>query len=308
MPNKWTQVDWQKFQPWPVIGVDEAGRGCLFGSVFSAAVILSQNNYYPDSKATSAKKRINLAQKIMQECLYAVGTASVEEINKINILQATFLSMKRAILQLPLSTGHVLVDGPYTIPNLPKHFKQTALIKGDQRATPISASSIIAKVKRDEWIIKQDQLYPQYGLSAHKGYATSQHLRALEKYGPCPLHRKKFLRKITKTTPKNKGQICEEIAQQFFQKKGWQLKAKNQKWAGVEIDLIFKNQTHWLLVEVKSNNTWRHTHPMSFEQKKRLSQAFFVFCEQHKEPVEICLAIVNQTKSIQTFPLEVSFN
>ena len=190
--KQYLRLDWTSFQPHPIIGVDEAGRGCLAGPVFSAAVILKTKETYPDSKQISPEKRKKLAVHIIKEHIYAVGMANVDEIEKLNILQAALLSMKRAILQLPVDTAHVLVDGSFLIPKLPSQFHQTAFIKGDQRLSPISAASIIAKVKRDEWISEQAKKYPKYGFSAHKGYATSEHREAIKKYGPCPLHRKLF--------------------------------------------------------------------------------------------------------------------
>ena len=190
--KKYPYVDWRTFHPPPVIGVDEAGRGCLAGPVFSSAVILTKKTHYPDSKSISPERRSQLAQKIMREHTYAWGMASVEEIERLNILQAALLSMKRAVLQLTSSTAHILVDGHILIPDLPETFYQTTFVKGDQRVSPISAASIIAKVKRDEWISRQDKQYPQYGFAIHKGYATAQHRKAIEKHGPCILHRKTF--------------------------------------------------------------------------------------------------------------------
>ncbi len=296
-------IEWQHFQPAPVMGVDEAGRGCLAGPVFSAVVILSDNKPYPDSKTITPKKRKALAEEIMTECIYAVGMASVEEINRLNILQATFLSMKRAVLQLSASMGHILVDGPFTIPNLPTVFKQTALIKGDKRAFPIAAASIIAKVKRDAWMQEQDKKHPHYGFAIHKGYATKRHQLALKEHGPCVLHRRDFI--MEKPNTLNKGKVFEDTALKFFQKQDWKLMARNKKFKGVEIDLILKNKKGWLLVEVKSDNKWRTELPMSLKQKERLSRAFYCFCEQHNEPVQIQLAIVNKNHQVQVFPLEL---
>ena len=180
------------FKPHPIIGVDEAGRGCLAGPVFASAVILQTNDSYPDSKQVSPTQRKKLAKEIMHKHIATVGKADVEEIDKQNILQATFLAMKRALAQLPKQTGHVLVDGHLTIPGLSPSFHQTAFVKGDRWFAPIAAASIIAKVKRDEWISQQDQHYPQYGFSDHKGYPTSEHRKNIALHGPCPLHRKTF--------------------------------------------------------------------------------------------------------------------
>ncbi|MDE0118642.1 MAG: ribonuclease HII [Bdellovibrionales bacterium] len=190
--KKYPLIDWKCFYPCPVIGVDEAGRGCLAGPVFSAAVILKKDEHYPDSKQVSPEKRKQLAQDIMNKHIYTTGTADVYEIENLNILQASLLSMKRALLKLSIKTGHVLVDGRFLIPNLPYSFRQTTFIKGDQRLSPIAAASIIAKVRRDEWMEKQDKYYPKYGFLSHKGYATVLHRKAIAQYGPCPLHRKSF--------------------------------------------------------------------------------------------------------------------
>lgn len=190
--EKYPIIDTTQFKPAPVIGVDEAGRGCLAGPVFAAAVILKNNEPYYDSKSLSPEKRNILAKKIISESCYAIGTATVEEIEKLNILQAALLAMKRAVLQLPFQQGHIVVDGSFTIPNLSKTFHQTAIIKGDQRVFSISAASIMAKVKRDEWMSLQDKNYPKYSFSKHKGYATIQHRQAIQQYGPCSLHRKTF--------------------------------------------------------------------------------------------------------------------
>ena len=187
-------INWKLFSPAPQIGVDEAGRGCLAGPVFASAVILKKEGRYVDSKSLSPNTRAKLAQQIMNENDYGIGRAEVEEIEALNILQASLLAMKRAVLNLSGSIrgGHVLVDGAFTIPGLAGSFQQTAFIKGDQKLSPISAASILAKVKRDEWISLQDQKYPEYHFARHKGYAVSQHRQAIRKYGPCPLHRKTF--------------------------------------------------------------------------------------------------------------------
>ena len=190
--KKYSVINWRNFHIQPVVGVDEAGRGCLAGPVFSAAVILKTDEKYPDSKQISPEKREKLAEIIMNKHIYAVGVASVDEIERLNILQASLLSMKKALLQLPIQKAHVLVDGRCLIPDLPGRFHQTAFVKGDQRLAPIAAASIIAKVKRDIWISEQDKKYPEYGFSTHKGYATAQHRMAIARYGPCPLHRKSF--------------------------------------------------------------------------------------------------------------------
>ena len=211
MNKKYARIDWTQLKPQPVIGVDEVGRGCLAGPVFSSAVLYLPKKHspvsmsllaqdLPDSKQLSPEKRISLSQTIRSQHVHAIGTSSVPEIEDLNIGQASLLSMKRAVMEcyakwqgkLVGQKVHILVDGNSLISNLPAYFHQTAFIKGDQRLSPIAAASIVAKVARDEWISHQDPKYPQYGFARHKGYATPQHIQALSQYGPCPLHRKTF--------------------------------------------------------------------------------------------------------------------
>lgn len=189
---------WDKF-PWenlrgPVIGVDEVGRGCLAGRVYAAAVILDpkkDNTLFRDSKLVVESQREELADWIKMECAYGVGFATVEEIDSLNILHASLLAMKRAVEALRVQGGHILVDGNKEIPNL-MSFEQTTLVKGDQRAAPISAASILAKVERDHYMRGLGVKYPEYGFNEHKAYATKIHREAIEKYGPTTEHRKYF--------------------------------------------------------------------------------------------------------------------
>jgi ribonuclease HII len=182
-----------------IIGVDEAGRGPLAGGVLAAAVILPTEFELPgltDSKKLSAKKRETLYWQITQHCAWAVGEASCAEIDQINILQATLLAMRRAVLSLQSSytkkttTGYeVLVDGN----RCPDVENCRAIIKGDLTEPAISAASIIAKVTRDRQMRELDALYPQYGFAKHKGYGTKTHMEALTEYGPIAgIHRYSF--------------------------------------------------------------------------------------------------------------------
>lgn len=176
-----------------VAGVDEAGRGPLAGPVAAAAVILDPGILLPgldDSKTKSPGERSRLAELIREKSLaVAIGWATAEEIDCLNILQASFLAMKRAIAGLSLKPDHVLVDG-WEIEGLV--LPQTAVVKGDRKSASIAAASIVAKVARDQLMEDMDELYPQYGFSRHKGYPTKEHFAALEKYGPCPIHRRSF--------------------------------------------------------------------------------------------------------------------
>ena len=314
MASELPSIEWKEFHPQPVIGVDEVGRGCLAGPVFAAAVILKKDIAYPDSKTISAQKREALAKEIKQNSRVAVAKASVEEVDRLNIFHASLLAMRRAVLKLSIPKAHVLIDGAFVISGLPSTFRQTAIVKGDARAAPIAAASIVAKVSRDHWISSQDKYYPEYGFASHKGYATLRHREALKKHGLCPHHRRSFLTKFIKK-PLTKGQQAEEIALQFFKKQNWQLVQRNQKIAGVEIDLIFYNKTKaWLLVEVKSDNKWRQDVPMSRIQRERLLKAWSYFCQQHNEPVQMQLAIVGdkltkkQGNIVKTFSLESYLN
>ena len=173
-------------------GVDEVGRGCLAGPVFAAAVILNKNinkEEIKDSKKISFKKRIKLSEYIKKNSVYAIGMASVEEINKINILNASLLSMKRALSKLKVKPNIAYIDGPFA-PKL--NMKCKTFIKGDEKITSIAAASIIAKVSRDLFMIKLSNKYPKYHWHKNFGYGTKDHLYGLKKYGITKHHRKKF--------------------------------------------------------------------------------------------------------------------
>ena len=173
-------------------GVDEVGRGCLAGPVFAAAVILNKNinkKEIKDSKKISFNKRILLSEYIKKNSIYALGVATVEEINKINILNASLLSMKRALSKLRLKPAMAFIDGPFA-PNL--NIKYKTFIKGDEKITCIAAASIIAKVSRDLFMIKLSNKFPKYFWHKNFGYGTKDHLYGLKKYGATKHHRKKF--------------------------------------------------------------------------------------------------------------------
>lgn len=188
------KINWRQYSPSPIIGVDEVGRGCLAGPVFAGAAILISDQLeseLTDSKLLTENKRQILSDKIKIHHRVSIGWASEEEIEKLNIFQATFLAMKRAVLGLGEKHGHLLVDGKFPIPHL-NEFNQTPLVKGDLRAAPISAASICAKVARDQLMIELSREYPGYGLEKHKGYATLIHRNAIQKLGPSPIHRRSF--------------------------------------------------------------------------------------------------------------------
>jgi len=176
-----------------IAGVDEVGRGCLAGPVFAAAVILNNNidiKDIKDSKKISFKRRILLSKYIKKNSIYAVGSANVKEIDKINILNASLLSMKRALIKLKYKPSVAYIDGIFTPKN--SKIKCKAFIKGDEKITCISAASIVAKATRDLFMIKLAKKYPNYNWNKNFGYGTKDHLRSLKKYGVTKHHRKKF--------------------------------------------------------------------------------------------------------------------
>jgi ribonuclease HII len=179
-----------------IAGVDEVGRGCLFGDVVAAAVILPEElmiEGIDDSKKLSEKRRETLFAVIMEEAV-AVGVGRVDAgtIDSINIRQASRLAMKRALESMSGVADYVLVDAESVDIPLP----QTAIIHGDALSQSIAAASIVAKVTRDRLCLEWDAMYPEYGLAGHKGYATKHHREQLLAYGPCPMHRRSFLGKL----------------------------------------------------------------------------------------------------------------
>ncbi len=175
-------------------GVDEAGRGCLAGPVVAAAVILPIDFYHPllnDSKQVKEKLREELSIIIKKEAIgWAIGWASAEEIDKINILQATYLAMHRAIAELKLTPQYLIIDGNRFKPY--QNISHTTIIKGDGKYASIAAASILAKTTRDNFMREIHQKYPHYKWNKNKGYGTLEHRLLMEKHGICELHRKSF--------------------------------------------------------------------------------------------------------------------
>ena len=186
-----------------VCGIDEAGRGPLCGPVFAAACILPDGLVLEglnDSKKLTPKKRDKLFDLICETAIaYCIASASVEEIDELNILEADLLAMRRAIDGLSVKADFALIDG-----NIARGFQipARAVIGGDAKSPSIAAASILAKVARDRDCITLDEQYPQYGIAKHKGYGTKQHMDALRTYGPSPIHRKQFIRFLDKDANK----------------------------------------------------------------------------------------------------------
>lgn len=199
-------MDWLEFEKEALVkgyksvcGVDEAGRGPLAGPVCAAAVILPEGviiDGVNDSKKLSEKKRESLFDVIREQALsYSIAYATVDEIEEINILNATMLAMRRAIDGLDIKADYAMIDGN-KIP--PLDIDAECIVKGDAKSMSIACASILAKVSRDRLLYKYAEEYPMYGFDKHKGYGTKVHREAILKYGPCPYHRKSFLKKLYK--------------------------------------------------------------------------------------------------------------
>lgn len=177
-----------------ICGIDEVGRGPLAGPVMAGAVILPKNSrilYINDSKQLSEKRREELDKIIKEEAIsYAIGESSCERIDEINILQATYEAMRKAISQLDPQPGLLLNDA-VTIPGV--NIRQVPIIKGDAKSASIAAASIIAKVTRDHLMEEYDSIYPEYGFASNKGYGSAAHIEAIKRFGPTPIHRRSFI-------------------------------------------------------------------------------------------------------------------
>lgn len=178
-----------------ICGIDEAGRGPLAGPVVAGAVILPKDCsilYLNDSKQVSASRREELFDEIQEKAIAsAVGIVSPQRIDEINILQATYEAMHQAVEGLKITPDLLLVDA-VTIPAMP--MKQVGIIKGDAKSVSIAAASILAKVTRDRMMVEYDALYPEYEFAKHKGYGSKMHIEAIQEYGPCPIHRRTFIK------------------------------------------------------------------------------------------------------------------
>lgn len=177
-----------------ICGIDEVGRGPLAGPVVAGAVILPKDChilYINDSKKLSEKKREELYSIIQEQAIaVGIGFSTVERIDEINILQATYEAMRDAVKKLAVQPD-ILLNDAVTIPGLT--MKQVSIIKGDAKSISIGAASILAKVTRDHLMVEYDSVFPEYGFASNKGYGTAAHIEALKKYGPCPIHRRSFI-------------------------------------------------------------------------------------------------------------------
>ena len=253
-----------------IAGVDEAGRGPLAGPVVAAAVILPEEVLIPglnDSKVLTPDKRSSLYERIIEIAVaHGVGEASAQEIDRINILQATYLAMRRAIERLGVPPDRVLVDGS-GVPGSP--FPESAVIDGDAASLSIAAASVLAKVTRDRIMAAFHREFPEYGFADHKGYGSARHLRALRIHGPCRIHRQSFNgvgpaaragnardpdRRIANVQTRLPwaGKRGENAAAAMLARSGYRILHRNYRAAGGEVDLIAATGRTLAFVEVKT--------------------------------------------------------
>lgn len=286
---------WQKGRRF-IAGIDEAGRGPLAGPVVAAAVVFDQSSEIiedvRDSKMISARKREQVYDKITAGAkAIGIGLVSPEEIDRINILRATHKAMRQAIGRLKLKIDHILVDGP----GLPdKIYPQTAIIGGDRLCYSIAAASIVAKVYRDRIMVAMDRVFPGYGFAKHKGYGTVEHLKAVRKLKPCPIHRKSFsgVREYLvdiQNVANNRylGKYGEDLAAYYLYSNGFTIIQRNfHAGAYGEIDIIATKDDVLSFVEVKTQRHQVFGQPVSWVDERKMEQLGLIadaFISQHPE-------------------------
>jgi len=271
----------------PLCGVDEAGRGPLAGDVYAAAVILPEDARIEglnDSKKLSPKRREALYEAITGTALsFCVASASVEEIERLNILNASLLAMRRAVDGLSLKPGLILIDGNRNL-KLPVHSR--CIVGGDGTSACIAAASVLAKVERDRYMRRLDEEYPQYQFGRHKGYGTALHYQMLDKYGPSPVHRPSFLKDYTpgrENLRVKKGRIGEERICALLTERGYQIRARNYRCKYGEIDLIAQKDGVLAFVEVKARTAGsmgKGREAVSAAKEKRLMQSALCYIQE----------------------------
>lgn len=298
-----------------ICGIDEAGRGPLAGPVAAGAVILPRDCSIlriNDSKKLSPACRDELYEEIREKAVsWSVGLADVEEIDRINILQATYRAMLRAVNGLDCVPGAYLNDA-VTIPGLPSML-QTPIIGGDGKSISIAAASIMAKVTRDRIMETYDRQWPEYGFARHKGYGTKEHREAILRYGPCPIHRKTFLTKLLSGRDMHESGACpprnhtdrpssgknqraagaryEAYAADWLASQGYQILARNFRWARGEIDIIAREKGTICFVEVKYRHHQGCGEPeeaVDRAKQKRIAEAARVWLADHGGEEQPC--------------------
>ena len=283
-----------------IAGVDEAGRGPLAGPVVAAAVIFPREILIPglnDSKVLSPRKRASLYVRIKETAVaHGIGEASAQEIDRLNILQATYLAMRRAIKRLGVTPDRILVDGP-GVPGSP--FPETAVIDGDAASLSIAAASVLAKVTRDRKMSAFHTQFPEYGFADHKGYGSAKHRRALRVYGPCRIHRRSFKgvssaehdrhRPVEnfQTRLSRAGRRGENVAAAMLSRTGYRILRRNYRAAGGEIDLIASKGRILAFVEVKTAAVQGIVPPetrVTLEKQRQIIRVARAFLQRHASP------------------------
>ena len=269
-------------------GVDEAGRGPLAGDVYAAAVILPQDfeiQGLNDSKKLSEKKREQLYDIIVDKAVsYCVASATVDEIDKYNILNATFMAMNRAVNGLNVKPGLVLVDGNK---NPIKNYNSRFVIKGDAVSASIAAASILAKVTRDRYMKQLAEQYPEYEFQRHKGYGTKLHYELLDKYGVSDVHRISFLKKYFEAGGKGetayKGEAGERAVCKYLKKHKYKLIERNYRKSSGEIDIIAEKDGYIAFVEVKTRNEnmlYSQAEAVDLKKQRRIIQTAQIYLSE----------------------------
>lgn len=275
----------------PFCGVDEAGRGPLAGDVYAAAVILPLDEEIPginDSKKLTPKKRDALFDVILEKAVAAsIASASVEEIDRLNILEATFLAMSRAVEGLAVRPALALVDGNRN-PRL--SVPSRCIVKGDGTSASVAAASILAKVARDRSMEELARAYPQYAFEQHKGYGTKLHYARLDEYGASPVHRLTFLRKYFAEKggiPLEHGRMGEDAAAAQLEKEGYAIRERNYRCPGGEIDIIAQKDGFLAFCEVKARlpDGIPPREAVTAAKQNRLIRAALTYLSEH--PLEL---------------------
>ncbi len=275
----------------PLCGIDEAGRGPLAGPVFAAAVILPEGGVIEglnDSKKLSEKKRELLFDEITEKALaYSIASASVEEIDSLNILQATFLAMRRAVEGLSVKPLLCLVDGNQN-PNVGIHSR--LVVKGDATSACIAAASILAKVSRDRYMLELAKQYPEYEFPKHKGYGTKLHCERIYQYGVSPVHRKSFMGKIlARRDQPDRGQAGEQAVAEELERQGYEIVTRNYHSRYGEIDIIAKKDGFLAFVEVKARNPRSKGTPaeaVTPTKRKKLIETALLYMQESRSTLQ----------------------
>ena len=273
-------------------GIDEVGRGPLAGPVVSAIVILKEGvliEEINDSKKLSPKKRDELYDEIIKNAVdYSIGIVSHEEIDEINILQATYKAMRQALDKIEQKPDYLLVDA-VTIPLV--DIKQKGIVKGDAKSQSIAAASIVAKVTRDRLMEEYAKVYPDYDFENNKGYGSQSHIEAIKKNGICPIHRKSFVKNfmteqgLGKEVNKEKGNYGENLAVKMLKKRGYKIIERNYKNLIGEIDIIAEDGEYTVFVEVKFRSDISKGRPVEavdYRKQKKIVLVAKEYISSHK--------------------------